>query len=1590
MLSLLLLVVLVYFLLQTTPVQNYLARQAANRLSSALKTEVKVSHIDLAFFNTLELKGTLVRDQQKDTLLYAGTLKVNITDWFFFKDKAELKYIGLENTLVHLHRRDSVWNYQFLIDYFSGPSTGKSNNPIELSVKNVDFKNIRVLQEDEWRGENMGLTLSSLALETETFDLHQKNIHIKSLVLYQPVFSIYNYTGYRPPRVFASNDSIPPNDPAHLRWNPGNWNLRINNLVINNGSFRNDVKTDRAPYYYFDGAHFQWSKINARFSELAFVNDTLKANIDLSTVERSGFNVKLLKANLRFYPEAMEFKQLDIRTNRSHLRNAFAMRYKTFDDMSDFIEKVVLDGQFTDAVIHSSDIAYFAPELANWDKVINITGKAKGTISDLKGDNVKVTAGQNTFLNGDFRLTGLPDIEKTYIDFTANDFRTTYADAVRFLPGIADLTELDLPKLEFLKFKGSFTGFIRDFVTYGSIETALGTLATDVNMKIPVKGIPTYQGRLSTEDFQLGNFVKNNQLGHVAFEGDVTGKGFTMNNNLDATLKGNIPFIEYNDYHYKDIVVDGRLAKKKFNGNVVVNDEHLEATLRGLVDFSGKVPLFDFEALVNTANLHSLHFTRDEVDFNGNFNVNFSGNTIDNFIGTARISDASVFKNGQKISFDSLYVESSVQDKGYKTINVQSNEFDAVLAGEFNISSLPDAFQTFLNRYYPSYIAASKKKVYNNFSFSIVTRKVDDYLDLLDKRFKGFNYTTLNGRVNTRENIFDLDAEVPQFSYKNLAFSDIKFEGRGTYDSLVVKSTVGDIFVNDSLHFPGTQLSVVAGNDMSKVNIRTSANQTLNSANISGRVQTLKDGVRVLFDPSHFDINNKQWTIDKGGELILSRELVTSDGVRIFSADQEILLSSVPSSVGKGNDLKIDLKKINIGDFTPFFVKSNRFEGLLTGSIDVVDPFGNLQVEAEARAEQFRMDNDSIGAVALNSSYNNNTGKVQFKANAVNPNYNFDIAGLVNTKDSLSDAIDITTNLKDTKIDLLQQYLTSIFSKIEGKASGQLRIVGDPSSLKYLGDLTLQDGGLRVAYTKVYYKIPTAKVSFTDGLIDFGQLQIQDTLGNKGQILEGKLYHNNFKDMMFDFHIQSNRLLLLNTTAADNDLFYGNVIGRADMTFNGPQHDMAMNIRGEPTDSSKVFIATKTSRESADADFIVWKQYGKEMVDIRPYDQESNLTVSLDITANNKATVYMIIDEMTGDIIQARGNGNLKMKVGTNENFTMNGRYEIESGYYNFNFQAGRKTFKLMPDRNNYISWTGDPYEAVLKIDALYEADNVRFSDLLSSGGFSVVDDNVRKFRGTVYVIANITDKLSSPKIGFQIELPENSAIKNNFGAQSLIELIQRDENELYKQVSYLILFNQFGPLTAAGSTTNNGSAIANAAFEGIVVSSISGFLSSVLSNQFTKLFQGIFKDKNLKVDLNASLYSGTNLSGVSNSQVLLPDRTNIGFIVSKSYLNERLTFVVGSAIDFGITATQTSTFQFLPDVSAEYKLTPDGKFRLTFFYRNSWSYLVSSNLQRTGSSLSYRREFDRLGDVFRRKRKQQPARQVERTEAVLGKEGDD
>lgn len=1563
-------IIATWLLVQTTPVQNLLVSQVAKKLSGDLHTTVRINHVNFALFNSMLLQGTLVEDHQKDTLLYAGTVKVNITDWFFFRDKIELSYIGLQDAVVHLNRSDSVWNYQFLIDYFSGPATPGKKKNINLDLRRIEFDNIELVQQDRWRGEDMRAAIKALELEAEEINFNKRLIRIHTVDLDQPYFHIYNYPGKRVrPAVSAVEEEPILNDPANLRWNPGGWDLQIGSLRLHNGTLQADRQTDRQPYESFDGQHILFGEITGSLNGIRLLHDTLTTSVQLATRERSGFEVKELKAVMKVHPEAMEFSDLLILTGESRLHNFFAMRYSSIEDMNDFETKVRMEGNFDNAMVSSNDIAYFAPALKDWNKKILILGTVKGSVDKLSGRDLVVQAGNDTYLKGDIRLDGLPDINTTYIDFDAENFRTTYADAVSIIPALKKVSQPRLDLLEFLRFKGNFTGFITDFVTYGSLETKLGTVVTDLNMKLPGNRPEAYSGNIRSNGFAIGALFGNSRLGRIVFRGRVDGTGLNATD-INAALDGNIDLVEFNGYPYQGITIKGNVANRLFNGELIAADPNLAAQLNGLVDFSKDIPEFNFEATVTNAHLQQLNLLKEQVDFYGKFLVNFTGDNIDNFLGTARVYDASLYRRGKKISFDSLNIESRVIDSN-KVITAISNEFDAALAGEFSVNDLPAAFASFLNKYYPSYIKPSQKTLNNeNFSFVITTKNVEEYIGLIDTALTGFNYSTLTGRINTKENLLDLNAEVPQFSYRNMSVYDLALKARGTYDSLSVESEIANVYINDSLNFPHTSVRIRSAKDISEVNIQTSANQTLNSANIAATVETLPKGARIQFRESGFDVNGKTWTIEKNGELVLTEDLVTANRIRLYNGLQEISVTSVPSNSGKTNDLVINLEQVILGDFTPYLVPSNRLEGLLSGSVHIIDPLGNLRIDMKGEAQQFRLDNDSIGKISLRSKYYQELREIDFNAVSDNQDYHFEIQGIYSLPDSTrAEKLDIFTNLEKTRIDHLQQYLSGVFSDVTGYATGALRISGPANDPDYTGSILLSDAQLKVKYTNVLYHIPNANIELKEDRIDFGSFSFQDDLHNTAKVTRGILYHDGFNNLSFDFAMNTNKLLVLATGNGGADPYYGTVIAKANMAFRGPLEDMQLDIIGEPADSSSLYINTRSGKESGLSDFVVWKEYGREMQSTRRFD-ESNLTVNLDVTANNYANMYVIIDELTGDIIQANGRGNLKIHATTNGEFSITGRYDIDRGNYNFNFGSLlRKPFRLRQGVSNYIQWSGDPDDAIIKIDAEYEAENVRFSDLYTNIREDV-NANVSRYRGKVLVIASLTEQLQSPMIRFQIELPASSPLKNDVDALRILNQIQNDENELNKQAAFLVVLNSFGPLQ---TTTQAG--LANTAFEGIVVGSISGVLSNTLSHQFSNVFQKIFNDKSIQVNFNAQLYSGSNFVNTLNRNPFNIDRTNLNLSIAKSLFNERLTFTFGSAVDFGLTSTQlnaTRNLPFLPDLNAEWRITPDGRLVLTFFYRDSYNYLYLSEAgvlrrNRSGASISYRKEFEMVGDLFRK-----------------------
>ena len=129
-------------------------KKSNKTLSKDLHTEVRINHVSLSLFNSMNLEGTLIKDQNKDTLLYADKVKVRITDWFFLKDELVLKYVGLEDAYVNMYRKDSIWNYQFLVDYFSPtkPKDKKKKSNLKFNLKKLDFKNIAFIKDDGWIG----------------------------------------------------------------------------------------------------------------------------------------------------------------------------------------------------------------------------------------------------------------------------------------------------------------------------------------------------------------------------------------------------------------------------------------------------------------------------------------------------------------------------------------------------------------------------------------------------------------------------------------------------------------------------------------------------------------------------------------------------------------------------------------------------------------------------------------------------------------------------------------------------------------------------------------------------------------------------------------------------------------------------------------------------------------------------------------------------------------------------------------------------------------------------------------------------------------------------------------------------------------------------------------------------------------------------------------------------------------------------------------------------------------------------------------------------------------------------------------------
>lgn len=1557
MLSLLLLLLLIWGGLHTEWGQNFAIRQVTKKLSKDLNTEISIQHVDIELLNKLDLQGVLIRDQKKDTLLHAGGVQISITDWFFFKEKAELKYIGLTDATVHLNRTDSVWNYQFLADYFASTNTSKKQG-IEFDLKTAKLQNVVFIQKDAWAGSDMTASVSLLELDAEEINFAKQIARIRNLNLVDPVYIAYSYAGKRPPvaKTTATKDTS------------AGWNFLVAQLKLANGRFKTDNQSPGPKPGVFDSEHMDFTAINGNFKNVGWVKDTVKGFVDFSAKERSGLVVKRLKANTTLHGSAMIFDDLDLQTNRSTLTRYFAMRYP--NGMSSFEKNVKLEAHFNNATLASDDIGFFAPEARNWKRVIRINGDVKGTIDDLKAENLELWAGNKTYINGNASIVGLPNINETFINLEAKALRTTYEDAVNFFPALRKVTTPNLRALGYLNFKGVYTGFITDFVTYGTVQTALGTLTTDLNMKLPKNSEPVYSGRISTGGFQLGRFLNNSDLGIVDFNGTVKGRSFDWNK-LDLNVNGNIRRFQFGDYTFQNIVANGRLNNKKFNGFAKINDPNVQLTLNGLVDLSGSKPLFNAKASITSVNLKQLGITKEDVIVKGVFDVNLNGGSLSDLLGNARINEVTVLSNGKTIKLDSFVISSRYVD-GLKTLQLRSNEFDATITGQFDLNSLPESFIFFLNRYYPSYIREARNVVPQTFTFEINTGVVEDYLHLIDTALKGFNNSRITGSLNTTKNTMTVDADIPQFSYKQYQFSDVSIKGSGDYQKLVLTGQANNAIVSETINFPQTNFTIEASNDVSDVTINTISNQTINNANLAAQIKTFSDGATISFKPSSFTLNGKPWSIEQGGELNFRKNTVVQGQVILRESQQEIQLATHPSDIGNWNDLQISLRNINLGDIAPFVLPKNRLEGMLNGDIVVEDPQSKFNVRAELRTEELRLDNDSIGQVQAAITYNNKSGMLTGEGRNLDPDHRIDFDLALDLKDSANTHRDrISLHPRNFQLKYLERFLGTLFTDIEGFLTGDINIVGEGSDRDYLAKAKLTNAAFKVVYTQVPYRIEDTEIELTKDAVNLNGIRIRDRKGNLANV-DGYIQHKGFANMYYDIRVKtaSRQMELLNTGANDNPLFFGRAWGSGEFNMVGPQSDMLMNIdvKASETDSSWITLPPSNNRKSGQASFMVEKKYGTEMNPTNLRGSASNLKFNVTLTANPFVNMNVILDELTGDEIKGRGSGVLSISSGTTTPLTINGRYNVEEGNYLFTFQSLlKKPFELRKNSSSYIEWTGDPYKAKVQLEAVYTAENVSFSPLATLLSGSLSTTNVSRLRENVFVIANLSGELFQPKFDFRLEFPGNSPVYRDPSISFGIQQIERNPAELTKQVSYLILFNSFAPYESFQSNTAN-------TFNEAVSNTISGILFGEINRVLNQALSKVLQRNNITLNLSGSLYNRNLLN--SSQKGLRINQGDVNIVVGKSFFEGKVIFNIGGTFDVPLQDVQ-QTIQLFPDVSIDFLISKSGSVRATVFYKENVDFLTSSaggssNLQtrRYGASISYGRELDMYGKKARNRGK--------------------
>ena len=1104
-----------------------------------------------------------------------------------------------------------------------------------------------------------------------------------------------------------------------------------------------------------------------------------------------------------------------------------------------------------------------------------------------------------------------------------------------------------------------------------STSTRFGNIKTDVSYTT----LHQLSGSIKTGLLALGDLNSKalQHIGSLGLEAEVKGiwEPDQPLHHQNLTLKANIPVLQYKDYTYRNIAVNGTLKDKVLSSQIGLEDANANVSLSGMLSLLSDSKTFSLQGSIDALNPRQLNLTSKWQDavLAADIDVEFKGNSIDDMTGHAELNRLRIKTADTTYTVRQLRCTAQHSSQS-DNISIKGDFIDASLVGKYRLSTIPVQLWALIKGKLFKHEETNDRRMVastqNKFTFDATVTDVAWAKHLLLQPVSIQQPIRLHCDVNDALELISLNADLPAFSWNEENYREgllvlFNREDKLFYDANILRiedNNVSTRFNGNGALAEGILTNSFTWNRNDSYNNRGEINFTLQGTQYNNLVYKDSWGTLIHILPSSIHINGTPWQVNPAS-IYYTKDYLSFRQFSIQNKNQFVRIDGTATN-HPTDTIKVGFSGVDVGyvlDLVNFHAVE--FDGKAGGVAYLSQPFNQLAAKATVKVDNFLFEKGRMGTLHAQVHWDNSRKRIVIDALADDGQDAItDIRGYV--APGSPGEIDLGIEAKGTHIDFLHSFTSSFLESVGGHSYGKLNVVGPLNAINLVGKIAVE-GSATVSSLGCRYHLLGDTLFLKHDTIMLNNIRIRDDFGQSGTI-NGHLSHTNLTRLRYDMTVKANNLMAYNFNSFGDNTFYGNVYVDGSAHISGHSGFLQIDVDATPREKTFFVYNTSSPEMTSSQDFITWRAKTEgPLFDMHPTDnqhgsrkdadtrnmhddvitnvqeEKSDVFINFIIRSNKLAELRLLMDAKTGDCISLWGDGIIRASYHNKGPFNMYGTYVVNRGTYNITIQdILKKNFAFT--QGGSILFGGDPYAAQLRLQAIHTVNGVSLTDLNLGNSFS--NGNTTK----VYCLMNISGQARAPQVDFDIDLPTVSTDE-----KQIIKNLLNSEEEMNRQVVYLLGIGRFYP------PSNNNASLANDGRQSQTSLAMQSLLSGTISTQINNMLSSVIKSNNWNIEANIS----TGDEGWNNAEY--------EGMLSGRLLNNRL--LINGQFGYRDNA-RTATSEFIGDFDVRYLLTPSGNTAIKVYNQTNDRYFTRSSLNTQGIGLILKKDFSSLKELFSFKKK--------------------